>query len=124
LNEARKLVLVAEDVQSTREVLSFLLSNRGYQVVEAVDGIEALEKARALLPALVLLDSELPGMSGYDVYRELKRDPAVRGIPVLFLVADTDLFNLPTRTIPPAEFLISKPFSAHDLLQRVGKLLS
>jgi CheY-like chemotaxis protein len=122
VNDALKLDLVAEDVQTTREVLSFLPSSRSYEVVETVNGIEALEKARAILPALVFLDSELPGMSGYDVYRELKRDPASRGIPMPFLVADTDEFALPTSSIPPAEFLISNLFQRKISSSALGRL--
>jgi CheY-like chemotaxis protein len=68
MNTTRKVILVAEDLQMTRDVLRFILSNRGFQVVEAVNGAVALEKARALVPDLVLLDTESPEMSGYDVY--------------------------------------------------------
>ena len=118
-----KKVLIVEDIKATRDVLVFLFSNRGYDVTEASDGLEALEKIKATLPDLVVLDSEIPGMSGYDVFRDLKKDSACKRIPVLLLVADTDAFPSPTRSIPPAEFLVSKPFKAHDLLQRAGKIL-
>jgi CheY-like chemotaxis protein len=116
-----KTILIAEDGKAQRQALSFILSNRGFDVVEATTGTEALEKARALKPAAIILDSEMPGMSGYDVYRELKGDKNLRTIPVFVLVADTDSFDIPTRTIPPAGFLVSKPFTAHDLLQKVEK---
>jgi CheY-like chemotaxis protein len=105
-------------------VLVFLFSNHGYEVTKAADGREALEIARATLPDLIVLDSEIPGMSGYDVYRDMKGDAACKHIPVLLLIADTDAFDIPTRSIPPAQYLVSKPFKAHDLLQRAGKILS
>lgn len=118
-----KTVLVAGEPRPTGQTLSFLLSNRGYNVVEASDGQEALEQARTLLPDLVVLEAELPEPSGYQVFRLMKEDPATRHIPVLLLIATTEEFSLPTRTIPPVENLLSKPFTAHDLLQRVGRLI-
>ena len=114
-----KRILVAEDAQVTRDTLSFLLSNRGYEVVEAEDGRDALERTRRLLPDAILLDSDLPKMSGYDVFRALKMDPSTRHIPILFLVAGGDAEELMTKSVPAAECLVSKPFTAHDLIQRV-----
>jgi two-component system, OmpR family, response regulator len=118
-----KRVLVAEDAQVTRDTLSFLLMNRGYEVLETGDGKDALAKARQHLPDAILLDSDLPGMSGYDVFRALKMDPACKRIPILFMVAGADAEELLTRSVPAAEFLVSKPFTAHDLMQRVMKVL-
>lgn len=119
-----KRILVAEDARVTRDTLSFLLSNRGYDVVPSADGKDALAKARELHPDAILLDSDLPEMSGYDVFRALKLDPACNRIPILFLVAKTDAGELMTRSLPAAECLVSKPFTAHDLLQRVTKALA
>src|SRR5262245_40293479 len=114
-----KRILIAEDAQVTRDTLSFLLTNRGYDVVECADGHDALAKARKFLPEAILLDSDLPEMSGYDVFRALKMDPACKQIPILFLVADPEAEDLMTKSVPAAEFLVSKPFTAHDLIQRV-----
>jgi CheY-like chemotaxis protein len=118
-----KKILVAEDAPVTRDTLSFLLSNRGYDVVESADGNDALAKARKYLPDAILLDSDLPEMSGYDVFRALKLDPACSRIPILFLVAHESAEELMTRSVPAAEFLVSKPFMAHDLIQRVTQVL-
>jgi CheY-like chemotaxis protein len=118
-----KRILVAEDAQVTRDTLSFLLSNRGYEVIESADGQDALAKARHLLPDAILLDSDLPEMSGYDVFRALKLDPSCRRIPILFLVAHEDAGDLMTRSLPAAECLVAKPFTAHDLIQRVAQVL-
>ena len=118
-----KRILVAEDARVTRDALSILLRNRGYDVVESADGKDALAKARALPPDAILLDSDLPGMSGYDVFRELKLDPACRQIPIVFMVADVVAEELMTKSVPAAEFLVAKPFTGHDLLQRVMKVL-
>jgi CheY-like chemotaxis protein len=115
--------LVAEDVRVTREALAILLRNRGYDVVESGDGRDALAKAREMLPDAILLDSDLPEMSGYDVFRSLKLDPACKEIPIVFLVADVVAEEMMTKSVPAAEFLVAKPFTAHDLLQRVTKVL-
>ena len=118
-----KRILVAEDAQVTRDTLSFLLTNRGYDVVESADGKDALTKARKLQPDAILLDSDLPEMSGYDVFRALKTDPACSRIPIVFLVAGDGAGDLMTKSVPAAEFLVSKPFTAHDLIQRVMQVL-
>jgi CheY-like chemotaxis protein len=120
-----KTILVAEDGRATREMIALLLSNHGYTVVEAADGAIALAQIKSLRPDLVILDSEMPTISGYDVFRQVKHDPDLKNIPILFLVADTKAFDIPsTRIIPPAPYLISKPFKAHDLLERVAKFLA
>ena len=118
-----KRILVAEDAPVTRDTLSFLLTNRGYDVVESADGKDALSKARTCRPDAILLDSDLPEMSGYDVFRALKLDPACSRIPILFLVAREDAGDLMTRSVSAAECLVAKPFTAHDLIQRVTEVL-
>lgn len=120
----RKKILIAEDAETMRETLSFLLANRGYEVAKASNGREALKLAKTFSPDLIVLGAELPEISGYDVYRYLKMDPSSQQIPVLLLVAFTETCDAPTRTLPSSEFLFSKPFTAHDFLQRVQKLLS
>ncbi len=120
----RKRVLVVEETKTTRDMLCFLLSNRGYDVLEAATGKEALHLVPAFLPDLVVLSADLLDLSGYDVYGILKRRPATSLIPILLLVAFTEMLNAPTRTLPNPEYLLSKPFTAHDFLQRTGKLLS
>jgi len=118
----KKTILVAEDVRATREVVAFLLRNRGFQVLQAGNGTEALQMAREQRLDLMILDAEMPEKSGYQVYRELQMDEACRSLPVLLLVATTDTGDM-TRSVPPAERLLPKPFTAHDLLNRVQKVL-
>jgi CheY-like chemotaxis protein len=120
---ARKKVLIVEDVPSTRDAIALLVANRGCDPIVAHDGRDALETARSLRPDLIILDSEIPGVSGYEVYAALKQDPDLKGIPVLFLVADTETTTIPTRSVPPAQFLVRKPFKAHDLADRIARAL-
>jgi CheY-like chemotaxis protein len=119
----RRKILIVEDVKATRDALTLLLNNRGYESVPSSDGKDALETARSLRPDLIVLDSELPTVSGYEVYAQLLKDPELKRIPVVFLVADTERFDIPTRSVPPAQFLMSKPFKAQELLDRVARAL-
>jgi two-component system cell cycle response regulator DivK len=82
-----KKILVVEDDTDNRRIVAKVLSVEGYQVVEAVDGIEALARAHAELPDLILMDLALPNMDGWEATRRLKSDPATRNIPVVALTA-------------------------------------
>ena len=80
-------ILLADDSQTIVDVLQFLLQSRGYEVVTASNGIEAIVKTYQSLPDLVLLDIEMPKMNGYQVCRLLKSDDATRGIPIIMLTS-------------------------------------
>jgi len=82
-----KKVLVVEDDIDNRWVVSRLLSIAGYTIIEAEDGQQALEKARAEKPDLILMDLALPRLDGWEATRRLKADPELRHIPVLALTA-------------------------------------
>jgi two-component system response regulator len=80
-------VLLVEDDESNREMLMRRLQHRGYDVVTAVDGQDALERARAESPCLILMDLSLPVIDGLTATRHLKSSPVLRGIPVIALTA-------------------------------------
>ena len=80
-------VLLVDDDESNRDMLSRRLQNRGYQVVTAVDGRDALEQARAEAPCIILMDVSLPVLDGLAATRELKARPESRDIPVIALTA-------------------------------------
>ena len=79
----RRQVLIVDDYPGARYLRSRVLSDGGYEVLEAGTGTEALNIARALLPALILLDVNLPDVSGFEVCEQLKKDPATAAIPVI-----------------------------------------
>jgi len=83
----RNKILLVDDDESNRDMLSRRLEHRGYQVVTAVDGREALERARAEAPRLILMDVTLPVLDGLAATRELKSRPDLRDIPVIALTA-------------------------------------
>lgn len=80
-------ILVVDDNQDNRELVVKVLRNRGFTVVEAVDGEDALAKADAERPALILMDISIPKIDGYEVTRRLKEERGLKEIPVVALTA-------------------------------------
>ncbi len=80
-------ILLVEDNEMNRDMLSRRLQRRGYHVVLAVDGVAALAEALAQRPDLILLDMSLPGLDGWEAARRLKSDEATRPIPIIALTA-------------------------------------
>ena len=79
----RRQILIVDDYPGARYLRSRILSEAGYEVFEAGTGAEALDTARAIKPSLILLDVNLPDISGLEVCERLKADPATAGIPVI-----------------------------------------
>ena len=80
-------VLIVDDDADNRRIVAKVLLVEGYQVIEARDGLEALARARAELPDLILMDLSLPHLDGWEATRQLKADPATLAIPVVALTA-------------------------------------
>jgi CheY-like chemotaxis protein len=80
-------ILLVEDVEDNRALARFLLEADGHEVEEAVTGAEALEKAAAMPPDLVLMDLSLPEMDGWEATRRLLADPATAGVPIVAVTA-------------------------------------
>ena len=82
-----KKILVVDDNQDSRELVVKVLKNKGYEMVEAVDGEEAIEKAIAEKPDLILLDISIPKLNGYEVTQKLKGMEEFKNIPIVALTA-------------------------------------
>lgn len=80
-------VLLVEDNELNRDMLSRRLQRRGFQVITAVDGESAVQTAAQMLPDLILMDMGLPGISGWDATLKIKADPATKHIPIVALTA-------------------------------------
>ncbi len=76
-------ILIIEDNSQNRYLVTFLLEQRGHQVVEATGGAEGIELAHQVRPELILLDIQLPGMDGYTVARILRQNPALQDVPIV-----------------------------------------
>ncbi len=114
-------ILVAEDDVYTREGLCEILSGEGYLVAAAADGREALEKYVDFHPDLVCLDIMMPGMSGYDVCREIRRD--ARQVPILFISAKSEEIDKVVGLEMGADDYIVKPFGVKEVLARVRAVM-
>ena len=123
--DGRRLVLVVDDEPEIRQLASRTLERRGYAVETASDGAEALAKAQARLPDLVLLDAMLPRVHGFEACRRLKAGARTRSIPVVMMTAVYRgwRFAADAREAYGAEDYVEKPFRIDELLRRVEAAL-
>lgn len=116
-------ILVVEDNQDNREMVVKVLKFNGYQVIEAVDGEEAIEKAKAENPDLILLDIYLPKMDGYEATRRLKGDRDLRNIPVIALTAHAMKGNREEALAAGCDGYIPKPIDVRELPKQIEHFL-
>ena len=122
---AGRRVLVVDDEPYIQKILSFNLRLTGLDPVEASSGEEALRLVREVEPHLVLLDVSLtPGLTGFDVCRILKENPATAGIPIIMLTARTLPAERDLGLRLGAASYVTKPFSTKVLVQEIEKALS
>lgn len=110
------VILVVEDEETLREVLTYQINRQGYQVVAVGDGNAALEAARSAQPNLILLDVILPGIDGFEVCRILRKET---NIPIFFLTARDDEIDRVLGLEMGGDDYILKPFSMRELLARI-----
>jgi adenylate cyclase len=116
-------ILVADDNATNLELIRVRLGSLGYEIVTAVDGEEALAKARELEPDLVLLDIMMPKLDGISVLKELKRDAALRFVPVILVTAKADTRDVVEGLESGGDDYLTKPFEHAALVARVRSLL-
>ncbi len=116
-------ILVVEDERDIAALVAYHLTKEGYRVRTAEGGHEALEAAAAERPDLMLLDLMLPGYSGFDVLSELRRQPALREIPVIVLTARREETDRVKGLELGADDYLTKPFSPRELVLRVAAVL-
>jgi DNA-binding response OmpR family regulator len=120
---ARKKILVVDDDAEVVELICFNLKKAGFSIGTANDGIDALKKARSLMPDLILLDLMLPGLDGFAICEILRRDTVTAAIPIIMLTAlSSELSRLAGMDCGANDY-ITKPFSPRLLVARVVKLL-
>jgi len=113
-------VLIADDSLVIRAVVRSELEEEGYRVVEAVDGLAAVQQCRDDPPDVVLLDIEMPGLDGYQVLSELKADAVLRDVPVVFLTSRGEMDDVVAGLRGGAHDYLRKPFETPELLARVA----
>lgn len=116
-------ILIADDEKDVRDLVRFTFERRGFEVVEAADGIETVTLARRELPDLILLDAMMPGASGYEASRRLKKMEATKEIPIVFLSAKGQTYEVAEGLEAGAVAYIVKPFSPKELVAEVKEIL-
>lgn len=116
-------VLIVDDEPAIRQMLSFALSGEGYRCEEAGTADDAHGAITAHPPELILLDWMLPGVSGLDLARRLKRDPKTQDIPIIMLTARGEETEKVRGLDSGADDYVTKPFSTKELLARIKAVL-
>jgi two-component system, chemotaxis family, chemotaxis protein CheY len=118
-----KTVLTVDDSASMRQMVKLTLSGAGYQVVEANDGADGLSKAQAGAMDMVVTDLNMPNMNGLELIRELRKLPAYKGVPIIFLTTESDATMKQEAKAAGATGWITKPFQQEQLVSVVKKVL-
>lgn len=117
--DSMRKILLVEDNELNRDMLSRRLSRRGYEVLVAVDGAQGIEMARSLTPDLILMDVGLPGIDGLEATRQLKAEPGTSTIPVVALTANAMAGDQEEALAAGCDEYDTKPV---DIARLVGKI--
>jgi twitching motility two-component system response regulator PilG len=118
-----KKILVVEDSPTTRKVIALTLNQKGFAVIEAQDGMEALSKLSEEKPDLILLDIILPKMDGYKILSIIKENEEFKNTPVIMLTSKDGILNKVKGKLAGSTAYLTKPFEPKDLIKTVEKYL-
>ena len=116
-------ILAVDDSASMRQMVAFTLKNAGYQVVEAVDGEDALAKSAAQDFALVLTDQNMPRLDGIGLTRRLREHPKFKAVPILILTTESSEQMKQAGRAAGATGWMVKPFDPSKLVEVIGKVI-
>jgi len=117
-------ILLVDDEPSILKMVGKRLEIEGFEVVMAVDGAEAVQKAQTEHPNLIILDLMLPKLNGYEVCTKLKQDPAYKHIPIVLFTAKTQDKDEKLGMECGANAYVRKPFRAQELLEKIRSLIA
>ena len=123
LSDTRTKILIVDDELDTLLPLKRALEMEDFNVIEAQDGVEALEKVRSEIPDLVLLDLMLPRINGFEVCQRLKQDEATSSIPIIMLTAKGETSDKIEGIEIGADDYVTKPFNLDELKARIKAVL-
>jgi two-component system cell cycle response regulator DivK len=116
-------ILVVDDNEDNRQILIDLLSGAGYEVIEAVTGLDAVTIATREVPDLVLMDIQLPGIDGHEATRRIKSQPALARIPVIAVTSYALAGDDRKAAEAGCDDYVTKPYSPRALLAKVRVIL-
>ncbi|RME91577.1 MAG: response regulator [Anaerolineae bacterium] len=123
--QSTKRILCIEDEPEMIDLIRLILSRRGFEVIGASGGVDGLQKVRAEMPDLVLLDLMMPDMDGWEVYQQMKADEKTKNIPVIVVTAKAQSIDKVLGLhIAKVDDYITKPFSPQELLASVENVLA
>jgi two-component system cell cycle response regulator DivK len=120
---SERTILYIEDNEYNRKIVRQLLGRTSYQLVEAVDGESGVALAQQLVPQLILMDVQLPKMSGLDATRTLKADPRTSDIPIIVITSFALSGDREKAAVAGADNYLAKPYSPRELLALVRQYL-
>ncbi|CAK0750394.1 Chemotaxis protein CheY1 [Azospirillaceae bacterium] len=118
-----KTILCVDDSASMRQTLKLTLAVNGYQIVEAVDGLDGLEKAKAHAVNMIITDINMPRMDGLEFINALRMLPEYKGVPIVFVTTESDAAKRAQAKAAGALAWIVKPFAPDHLLKVTKRLL-
>ena len=118
-----KKIMIVDDEPNIVLSIEYLMKREGYQVVTANDGQAAMDMLEESDPDLLILDVMMPRKNGFEVCREIRADPSLSGKPILILSAKGREAEIKKGLSLGADAYITKPFSTHDLVDKVNQLL-
>jgi two-component system alkaline phosphatase synthesis response regulator PhoP len=122
-SDARQKIMIVDDEMATLLPLKRSLEAEGYRVLEAYDGYQAVEKSKTETPELIVLDLMLPGIDGFEVCAQLKKDKLTGKIPVIMLTAKDEIRDKVEGLEMGADDYVTKPFNLNELKARIRNVL-
>jgi twitching motility two-component system response regulator PilG len=120
-DKIRRKILVVEDSSTIRKVISITLSQKGYEIIEAGDGLEALSRLNEVKPNLILLDIILPKMDGYQILSIIRDNPEFKNIPVIMLTSKDGIINKVKGKMAGSSAYLTKPFDPAQLVKTIER---
>jgi two-component system phosphate regulon response regulator PhoB len=122
-NKSAPLILIIEDEPAQMELISYNLKAQGFQITRADNGEDGLELIQDVLPDLIILDWMLPGVSGIEICRQIKKQKTTRKVPVIMLTARGEEADRVRGLDTGADDYVVKPYSINEMIARVRALL-
>ena len=117
-------ILVIEDQEDNRRIVRDLLTSRGFEIIEATDGLAGVEAARQHEPDLILMDIQLPGIDGYEATGRIKAEPALAAIPIIAVTSYALSGDKQKALDAGCNDYVAKPYSPRELLAKIEQYLS